>query len=77
MDTFNPSQMESRITTLEVQYTNTKESMERIETSIGTIQANHLPHIHGRIDAMKSWLIGVMVTLCLNLIGVIVLILKS
>ena len=70
-------QTESRITVLEVQYGNMKDSMGRIETSIETIQNNHLPHIHGRIDAMKSWLIGVMVTLCINLIGVITLILRS
>ena len=60
------SVLENRITTLEVKY-------EEIEKHLNTIENNHLPTINRKLDNQKNWIIGIMTTLILNLVGVIIM----
>ena len=62
-------EIEKRLTSLEVLMTDTREDVKDIKD-------NHLPTIYNKIDAQKSWLIGVLILIIMTLIGTIVNFLK-
>lgn len=68
---FNQQQikLENRITKLEV-------SLQEVKADLLEIRDNHLKHLARRIDSGSKVVIGILVGLIMNLIGVVLTLLK-
>ena len=49
-----------------------KKDVSYLKKDIGDIKENHLPHIYDALSSHKNWLIGVLVSVILTLIGVVI-----
>lgn len=67
----------SRIAIVETQIQDVKSDIGEVKDILNGLISNHLPHINQRIDGIKTWLIGVLVSIIITLIGTLTLIFKG